>query len=343
LSGIGWQRQTQAAPEPPKDQKNEQPLKPDPPKKPEAPKAEDPADPLDQLFDLQMQGFGNLTPEMRDHMKKALEEARKHMQQLNRGGFGLGGPLQLNIPLGQGPNLNNPFGGAVDSTQSVRLGASLEKPSSVLTEQLDLPRDQGLVISEVVPGSAAAKGGIKPNDILLELNGKAVPSDMQKFRQQISEAKANTMIEAVVLRKGRKETIKGISLPEAKEEEAANPNPGLNVPNPFRAIPRMPNRVQLPVPQFPNINPPNFNVFPAAGNVESLSVSINNDQFTIDSNKNGIHITIGGQIDGDKAKVNSVLIQDGNEKTTVDRLDRVPEKFHEQVQNLLKRVEVQKK
>jgi hypothetical protein len=196
-----------------------------------------------------------------------------------------------------------------------------------------------------VPGSAAAKGGLKPNDILLELNGKAVPSDVQKFRQQISEAKPNTMIEAVVLRKGRKETIKGISLPEAKEEEAANnPNPGLNLPNPFRAIPRMPNRVQLPVPQLPNnIAPPNFNVFPGGGNFESLSVSINNDQFTIDSNKDGVHITISGQIEGDKAKVNSVQIQDGNEKTTVDRLDRVPEKFREKVQNLLKRVEVQKK
>jgi membrane-associated protease RseP (regulator of RpoE activity) len=210
----------------------------------------------------------------------------------------------------------------------------------VLVEQLDLPKNQGVVIGDVGVGSAAAKAGLKPNDILLEMNGKPVSSDVAEFRKQLNELKANTPVDAVVMRKGRRETIKGISLPEAKaEEHNVNPFHGVELPQRPGAF----NRIQgPPLPAIPNMPVPNFN---NAFQNTTLSVSITNDQFTIESHEhaNQLNITLTGKLDAEKAKVESIVIQDGGEKTSVDRLDRVPEKYREQVEKLMKRVEVQRK
>ena len=66
--------------------------------------------------------------------------------------------------------------------------------------------------------SAAAKAGIHNHDILLELNGKAVPSNPAEFVRALQDVKPDTKVDIVVLRKGKRETVKGLSLPEAKAE-----------------------------------------------------------------------------------------------------------------------------
>src|SRR5947209_1764451 len=74
------------------------------------------------------------------------------------------------------------FGGsAAPSPQEARLGAQLSPPGATLADQLDLPREQGMVLEEVGPNSAAAKAGLKAHDILLEVGGKAVPSKREDF------------------------------------------------------------------------------------------------------------------------------------------------------------------
>jgi hypothetical protein len=100
-----------------------------------------------------------------------------------------------------------------------RLGARVEPPSAALADQLDLPKGQGLVIGEVMKGSPAAKVGLAANDILLELAGKAVPSDPGQFMKRLHEIPADESVTAVVLRKGHKEKIGGIKLPEAKADD----------------------------------------------------------------------------------------------------------------------------
>ena len=94
----------------------------------------------------------------------------------------------------------------------------LKEPSATLVDQLDLPKGQGMVIDEVSFDSAAAKAGLKNNDILLQLNGKSVSSNVTEVVKMIRDLKASTPLDAVVLRKGTRATIKGISLPETKTE-----------------------------------------------------------------------------------------------------------------------------
>jgi hypothetical protein len=52
---------------------------------------------------------------------------------------------------------------------------------------------------------------------LLEIDGQTVPSDPQEFTKMVREIKAKTPVDAVVLRKGKKTTVKGLSLPEEPE------------------------------------------------------------------------------------------------------------------------------
>src|SRR5204862_7028162 len=102
---------------------------------------------------------------------------------------------------------------------SGRMGVSIERPAAALVEQLDLPKDQGIVLTEVQNDSPAAKAGLKANDILLELNGKPVTSDANEFRKQVAEIKADSDVNATVMRRGRRESIKGLKLPEVKADE----------------------------------------------------------------------------------------------------------------------------
>jgi beta-lactamase regulating signal transducer with metallopeptidase domain len=99
-----------------------------------------------------------------------------------------------------------------------RLGVRVEKPSSALADQLDLPKDRGMVVVEVTKDSPAGKAGIKASDILLEVDGKAVASDPGRFIKQIQSVKSDDEITVIVLRKGRKEKVSGIKLPEAKKD-----------------------------------------------------------------------------------------------------------------------------
>jgi hypothetical protein len=100
------------------------------------------------------------------------------------------------------------------------LGARLVPPGAALVDQLDLPRGQGLVVSELVPRAAGARAGLKAHDILLELAGKPVPSTLQGFAKQVQALKPNTPVGGVLMRKGRKEKFKGLVLPARKPAPA---------------------------------------------------------------------------------------------------------------------------
>src|SRR5262249_46785080 len=78
--------------------------------------------------------------------------------------------------------------------RDARLGVRVDPASDELAEQLDLPKGHGLVVREVVPESAAAKAGIKPHDILLELNGKPVTNRYDELVRLVADIKPDKAI-----------------------------------------------------------------------------------------------------------------------------------------------------
>ena len=55
-----------------------------------------------------------------------------------------------------------------------QLGIGVQDVTPKLSSALDLKTDHGAVVTQVLPGSAAEKAGLKANDVILEFNGKPV-------------------------------------------------------------------------------------------------------------------------------------------------------------------------
>jgi hypothetical protein len=229
---------------------------------------------------------------------------------------------------------------------SGRLGAQVQTPSATLVEQLDLPKDQGLVLTQVLPDSAAAKAGLKSNDILLEFAGKPVSSQPGEFVRQLRDVKADQAVDAVVLRKGRKETVKGVKLPEAK---AAADFPGdvWGAVDPRAMVPALPKMPAVPpvpaVPAFPR--GPGGAFTPAVprgfGIGNSMSVTVNNGDFTIESKQDNVSITVKGRANGANKEIQSIEVQDGGTTYKANKLSGVPEKYRDAIKKLLDHVQAE--
>jgi beta-lactamase regulating signal transducer with metallopeptidase domain len=113
---------------------------------------------------------------------------------------------------------------ASPQTGRPRLGVTLEAVAPALADQLNLPRDNGLLVTEVMPGTPAAKIGLKVNDILLKIDGAAVPGDPEGFVKLIASLRSDAALDVVVLRKGQKLKLGPVRLdaddPAAKAQKA---------------------------------------------------------------------------------------------------------------------------
>lgn len=330
VAGVGLKAVAAPAPtqtkkeEPRKDEPKKEEPKKDEPKKDEPNKNPRLVDPFDVLpdFDKLFENLPGVDRErlkqMREEMKRAQEQMRKALEQGRIQGAGAL-PVLPDIGKNQeeiqkaleGLRLGQlrRLGRGVQPREG-RLGVHVETPSDVLVDQLDLPQNQGLVVNEIKADSPASKAGLKNHDILLEVNGKAVPSNAVEFAKQVGEIKANTPVDVVVLRKGKKETLKGLSLPEVKVEKPVE-RPRLNF-------------------LFPN-------VFPGGKQVQT-QVTRNGDEFTV-LRKDGDHsITVSGKVEDGKAVPASIEIGAGKETKKYDSLEKVPEEHRGTVKTMLQSV-----
>jgi beta-lactamase regulating signal transducer with metallopeptidase domain len=346
VAGVGLRADVARADEPAKKEepKKDEPKKEQPDKKGDAnkeqPKKEEPKKADDDFPDFEKL-FQNIPagmdPEqvkmMREQMKRMTEQMRRQAPAGGiRGGagvFGGGGP-------GAGGNFFNPFG--VDNHDG-RLGALIKEPSPTLVDQLDLPKGQGVVIEDVTAGSPAAKAGLKANDILLELAGKPVSSNVAEVVKAIHGLKADKPVDAVVLRKGKKETIKGLSLPEAKAPEAGNafggfPGlPGGGLPFPQVGVAGRAGGINVGgVAGFPGMG--GMGGFAGAGGVMT-TVFRSGDSFTARHQEGNLVITVTGTVADGKATTKSINVQDGGKSEKYASVDKVPEEYRDKVKNLV--------
>lgn len=275
----------------------------------------DPALPEDELLKELLQG--------QEQLLKQLEQMLGQVQ--GQGGImiGPGGIRPLGVAAGGG-----------------RLGVRVEKPSDVLASQLDLPPGQGLVCVDVPADSTAGKAGLKPHDILLEVGGKVVPNDRDAFVRNLRDFKPDAPVDIVVLRKGHKETIKGVKLPEAREPEVPA-FPGLEALPRLEGFDLMPPgpgaRPQLlPQPVVPRVDgPPALPVGPG----ETVRVEQVNDAFTVFFSKNGVKVTITGSKDADGgAKAESIEVEDGGKTTKAESIDKLPKQYQDLAKSAMKAV-----
>jgi hypothetical protein len=253
---------------------------------------------------------GTIDPEQLKMLKQLLEgqaDIQKMLEDLKK-------QLPQGFPDMKLPNGLMPFGAAGVEN---RLGAVLQQPNQTLIDQLELPDKQGLVLKTVKPNSAAAKNGLKTNDILLELAGKPVPNNIEGFIKQLNAIKKDEPVDAVVLRKGKKETIKGIKLGDVP------------VNNPFGGMPN------LKLPLQPGLLP---GALPGGGG--NLSISRGpGGAFTTRYKEGGTTITITGVLENGKANVSGIEIRDGDQVKNYKSIGEVPEEYREDVRVLIRQTE----
>jgi serine protease DegS len=87
------------------------------------------------------------------------------------------------------------------------LGIETQALTADLAKSLGLNEIKGLVIAGVYRQGPADRAGIKPGDILLEVDGDQVISDLQAM-SKITQTKPGKTIDIVVLSNGKEKTIK---------------------------------------------------------------------------------------------------------------------------------------
>jgi RND family efflux transporter MFP subunit len=99
-----------------------------------------------------------------------------------------------------------------------RLGVTVEPVSPALADQLNLPRDVGLLVTQVVPRSPAAMAGVEENDVLVKIDGAQISAKVDDFVELIASFKSETPMDVVVMRKGRRCTLGSVRLGERPAE-----------------------------------------------------------------------------------------------------------------------------
>jgi C-terminal processing protease CtpA/Prc len=95
------------------------------------------------------------------------------------------------------------------------LGIQPEDLPDELRAQLDLAEGEGLLVTQVMPGSPAEQAGLKKNDILTKIDGKAVKGE-ESLASFMSSARAGQEATLTVLRKSKEQKIK-VTIAEKKD------------------------------------------------------------------------------------------------------------------------------
>jgi C-terminal processing protease CtpA/Prc len=95
------------------------------------------------------------------------------------------------------------------------LGLQPEDLPDELRAQLDLAEGEGLLVAQVMPGSPAEQAGLKKNDILTKIDGKAVKGE-EALAAFMSGAKPGQEATLTVLRKSKEQKIK-VTIGEKKD------------------------------------------------------------------------------------------------------------------------------
>ena len=84
---------------------------------------------------------------------------------------------------------------------------TLQELTTHVAEQLGAPDTRGVVVHSMQQRSAAYDAGMRPGDIIVAFNGGAI-EDAAQFMRQLSDAKIGSVVTLIVLREGKRVTLK---------------------------------------------------------------------------------------------------------------------------------------
>ena len=76
-----------------------------------------------------------------------------------------------------------------------------------LADELRAPKTDGVVVNQMSRDSAAYRSGLEPGDIIVSVNGTTI-ADPSQFVRMIADTKIGSTVDVVILREGRRSTVK---------------------------------------------------------------------------------------------------------------------------------------
>jgi S1-C subfamily serine protease len=111
-------------------------------------------------------------------------------------------PLELTVVLGEQPDDLTAAGQPASPAEAAeRFGFTVQEMTPELRDQLRLGRAEGLVVSSVDDGGPAARVGIRPGDLIVEVNRETVKT-LTDFTRIVSQMRAGTNLLLLVRREG---------------------------------------------------------------------------------------------------------------------------------------------
>jgi serine protease Do len=102
-----------------------------------------------------------------------------------------------------------------------RLGVNIQSITDDTAKAIGLPDTGGALVSNVQPGSAADKAGVKRNDVIRAINGEKV-EDSNALRNKVAGTLPGTEVKLSILRDG-KEIEVSVTLDELDPNSSASP------------------------------------------------------------------------------------------------------------------------
>jgi len=136
---------------------------------------------------------------------------------LSRSGGNIG--IGFAIPINQARGVMNQL---IEhgSVQRGRIGVVGQDVTPDLAKAFGLPSARGAVVAQVMPDSPAAKAGLKPEDIVLEANGREV-QNMSQLRNTVGLMRVGEKVELKVLREGKTRNVTVVVGKDSEEAAAA--------------------------------------------------------------------------------------------------------------------------
>ncbi len=217
-------------------------------------------------------------------------------------------------------------------------GVRLTKADANLQQQLGLPEKEGLVVAQVDPNTAADKAGLKASDVLVKINNKSVPSDLDAFSKLLRDEKVDEAADLVVVRKGKEETLKAVKMPATVQ---FTPLGGVGKPGRIgiAGLPGVFGGVR--------INPANPRPNPfGPGQVTKLHLEMNvngakithkqeGDQYSGEYSKGELKIVLTGKIENGLKKPGEVTVTEGKETKKYASPKEVPVQHRPILQQLM--------
>src|ERR1700676_987710 len=126
------------------------------------------------------------------------------------------------------------------------LGVETHEVDSDFAKEHKLSAERGVVLGKIISDSPAAKGGLKENDVVTEINGQRVEGTAQ-FRRMIREIPAGRTVQLTVVRDGRAQTL-SVTLGNTEQGQRVWSAPATPGAFAFRIpeVPDMPEVAELP-------------------------------------------------------------------------------------------------